>query len=50
MKKIQDPLMLERRWRVLIMLERTTAQNLVEQYRMVAPAHNWALTLLENIR
>jgi hypothetical protein len=50
MKKIQDPLMLERRWRVLIMLERTTAQNLVEQYRMVAPAHNWALTLLENVR
>lgn len=50
MKQIQDPYMLEKRARVLLMLKRTTDENLVEQYRLVAPAHNGALSLLENVR
>jgi hypothetical protein len=49
MKKIQDPLMLEQRARILLMLERTTSANLVAKYRLVAPAHNGALSLLENV-
>lgn len=49
MTQIQDPFMLEKRARVLIMLNRTTLDNLVEKYHLVAPAHNWALSLLENI-
>jgi len=40
MKKIENPLMLEERARILIMLERTMTENLVEKYRLVAPAHN----------
>lgn len=40
MKKIQNPLMLEERARVLLMLKRTVDQNLVEQYRLLAPVHN----------
>lgn len=50
MKQIQNPSMLEERARVLLMLNRTVENNLVEKYRLVAPAHNWALSLLENIR
>lgn len=50
MTKIQDPFMLEKRARVLIMLERTALTNLVEEYRLTAPAHNWALSLLKNVR
>ncbi|MEI6673191.1 MAG: hypothetical protein WCL02_07995 [bacterium] len=40
MNQIQNPFMKEKRARVLIMLERTTTENLVEKYRLVAPAHN----------
>jgi len=50
MSKIQDPFMLEKRARILLMLKRTDDNNLVEKYRLVAPAHNWALSLLENVR
>jgi hypothetical protein len=49
MTKIQNPFILEERARVLLMLDRTTSANLVERYRLVAPAHNWALYLLENV-
>jgi len=49
MNKIQDPLMLEKRARVLIMLERTASANLVEQYHLIPPTHNWALSLLEHV-
>lgn len=49
MKKIQDPFMLEKRARILLMLNRTTESNLVATYRLVVPAHNWALSLLENV-
>ena len=49
MSKIQDPFMLEKRARILLMLKRTDDNNLVEKYRLVAPAHNWALSLLENV-
>lgn len=50
MKKIQDPFMIEQRWRVMLMLYRIYQKDLVAQYRLVAPAHNWAIVLLENIR
>lgn len=40
MKRIQDPFMLEERARVLLMLNRTVENNLVEKYRLVAPVHN----------
>ena len=50
MKKIQDPFMLEQRWRVMLMLYRIYQQDLVAQYRLIAPAHNWAIVLLENVR
>ena len=49
MNKIQDPFMLEKRARILLMLKRTNDDNLIEKYRLLAPAHNWALSLLENI-
>jgi len=49
MKKIEDPFMLEKRARILLMLKRTDDSNFIEQYRLVAPAHNWALSLLENV-
>ena len=40
MKKIQDPFMLEKKARILLMLKRTDDNNLVEKYRLSAPAHN----------
>jgi len=49
MKKIENPWILEKRSRVILMLKRTYDENIVEKYRLVAPAHNWALVLLENI-
>lgn len=49
MTKIQNPWILEKRARVLIMLHRIYTENLVAQYRLVAPAHNWAIVLLENV-
>jgi hypothetical protein len=49
MTKIQDPFILEKRARVLLMLKRTDDNNLVEKYRLLAPVHNWALSLLENV-
>lgn len=50
MHKIDDPSMLEKRARVLLMLHRTSLGNIVQKYRLVAPAHNGALSLLENVR
>ncbi len=50
MKKIQDPFIFEQRWRVMLMLYRIYQQDLIAQYRLVAPAHNGAIILLENIR
>lgn len=50
MKKIQNPSMLEKRARVILMLDRTTSTNLIEKYRLIVAAHNAALSLLENIR
>jgi len=50
MKKIQNPLLIEERARILLMLKRIYDQNLVERYRLLAPAHNGALVLLANIR
>jgi len=50
MTKIQDPFMLEKRARVLLMLKRTVDNNFTEKYRLVVPAHNGALSLLENVR
>ena len=50
MKKIQDPFMLEKKARILLMLKRTDDNNLVEKYRLSAPAHNWAVSLLDNVR
>ncbi|EKD24978.1 MAG: hypothetical protein ACD_80C00142G0020 [uncultured bacterium (gcode 4)] len=49
MKNIQNPFMAEKRAWVLLMLERTTAGQLVERYRLLAPAHNGAISLLENV-
>jgi hypothetical protein len=40
MTKIQDPFILEKRARVLLMLKRTDDNNLVEKYRLLAPVHN----------
>jgi len=50
MKQIQDPFMLEKRARILLMLKRTVDNNLVEKYRLLSPAHNGAIVLLENVR
>ncbi len=50
MKKIENPSMLEERARVLLMLKRTADSGIVNKYRLIAPAHNWALVLLENVR
>ena len=50
MKKIQNPSVLEKRARVILMLDRTTSTNLIEKYRLIVAAHNAALSLLENIR
>ncbi len=50
MKKIENPSMLEERARVLLMLKRTADSDIVSTYRLIAPAHNGALVLLENVR
>jgi hypothetical protein len=50
MKKIQNPSLIEERARILLMLKRIYDQNLVERYRLLAPAHNGALVLLANTR
>jgi hypothetical protein len=49
-KKIDTPFMRERRGRVLLMLQRTTSENLIDRYRLVTPAHNGAVALLDNVR
>ena len=48
--KIENPSMLEQRWWVILMLYRIMQQDLVAKYRLVAPAHNGAIVLLENVR
>ncbi|HMS91727.1 MAG TPA: hypothetical protein PKC87_05880, partial [Candidatus Absconditabacterales bacterium] len=50
MTKIQDPFMLEKRARILLMLKRTDDTHLVEKYRLVVPARNGTIILLDNIR
>jgi hypothetical protein len=47
MKKIENPWMLEERGRVMLMFYRIIQQNLVQKYRLIAPAHNGAIALLE---
>lgn len=49
MKQIQDPFMLEKRARILLMLKRTNDNSLVEKYRPIAAIHNGILSLLENV-
>lgn len=49
MMKIQNPFVQERRSRILLMLHRVNNSWLIEKYRLVAPAHNWAISLLESV-
>lgn len=50
MTKINNPFIIETRARALLMLKRTDDEHLIETYRLAAPAHNGALSLLENVR
>ena len=50
MTKIQDPFINEKRSRILLMLYRSELAGLAQKYRLVSPAHNGALSLLENVR
>jgi len=49
MKKIEKPLILEERGRVMLMFYRIVQENLTEKYRLIAPLYNGALVLLESI-
>jgi hypothetical protein len=49
MTKIDDPFVGEWRSWILLMLYRSDMAGLAEKYRLVAPAHNGAIVLLETI-
>lgn len=49
MTKIWNPFIQERRSRILLMLYRSERSWLAQQYRLLASAHNWALSLLESV-
>lgn len=49
MTKIQNPVMQEQRSRILLMLYRSEISWLADEYRLLWPAHNWALSLLETV-